>query len=56
MIIEFPKIRSHDVIVETSGNNFIHTKCIVTRRPWFRLIWNSTQKTLLVGQYRFTIS
>lgn len=51
MIFAFPSTRSKTIdIVNQPG--YIHQKTIVTRRPWLRIIWMSSQKTIMLGRYR----
>lgn len=51
MIWEFPKTRWKTVDVETN-EHYRHSKTIITRRPWLRIIWGPAQKTVLLGAYR----
>lgn len=51
MIFDLPTIRHKTVVVE-SQDGYVHKKTIVTRRPWFRIIWMESQKTFLLGRYR----
>lgn len=54
MRFEFPKIKWKVVDVEVSPN-YIHRTTVVTRQPWFRLIWSSSQRTIMLGKYRIGV-
>lgn len=55
MIFDFPTIKSKTVTIE-EGPHYIQRKSVITRKPWLRIIWMATQKTILIGRHRISVT
>lgn len=55
MIFDFPKIKSKTVTIEEAPG-YTFRKSVITRKPWFRIIWMASQKTILIGRHRINFT
>lgn len=56
MIWDFPSLRWKSVDDTDSTEHYTRHVTVITRKPWIRIIWGPTQKTIIIGHCRINFT